>query len=73
MAAPKNFLFLAPSWHTVVSVTLEWYVRMMLLHPPVERIVEKHVSQHWTNNTTLLGDRPTQTDPMVAVARVEKM
>src|SRR6516225_996761 len=37
----------------VISITFERHARMMLLHPPVKRVVEKQVSQQWTDDTAL--------------------
>ncbi|GAB7543336.1 hypothetical protein CS8_030080 [Cupriavidus sp. 8B] len=48
---PSRLRFALAMTDDVISITFEWHVRVMLPHPPVERIVEKQVSQHRTDDT----------------------
>src|SRR6266545_7560596 len=49
-------LLSAPSWRTIVSITLEWDAREILLHPQIERIMQEEIGEQRTRYSSYTID-----------------
>jgi hypothetical protein len=48
-----RFLLAMTVHQSVVSIPTPWEIRVCPLHPEVERVVKKEISQHWADHAAL--------------------
>ena len=68
----SNFLgfLLCPAVHnSIIGVALKRQVRIVLPHPPVERIMQKQIGQQWTDYTSLRRALFTRNKPSLFILR----